>query len=558
MRMRIGTRILLGFGAVVALTIGLGWYGLAKQAEVRTRTTEMDNRDFRVQRDLTQVMHSVDQMKAFRERALAQHLFRKAHLHNGDPAGTQEEWRRSKDQAAKLLAELETAATEYERNALSPHRASQWRKIRLAAKEAQDGLKALAGEVEARFGLASRGELVQLVEQTAALDRLRQDFEARLTSVAGLTEEQIEIGRAEIAASYDQARTSTLAALAAAVLLGIGCGTLIQRSITRPLGEFVQFVGQVGQGDLTQQAAVSRSDEIGDLGQSLNEMVAGLKDVASQSRQAAENLSTATAEILASAQQQAASTGEQAAAVQQSTATMSEISQSGAQISERAKQVAAAAEATSTASAAGQQAVETTSRIMVTIREQAEAVAENVVTLSEKTQAIGEIISTATDIAEQSHLLALNAAIEAAAAGEHGRSFSVVASEIKNLADQSKEATVQVRSILGDIQKGINGSVMLTEEAVKRADSGKQQAEIADRTIRQLTDNIQQSIQAFQQIVAGTNQQQIGFEQVTLAVKNIGQASDQTAASTRQLEKAAANVNALTQQLRKAVERYRI
>jgi methyl-accepting chemotaxis protein len=195
---------------------------------------------------------------------------------------------------------------------------------------------------------------------------------------------------------------------------------------------------------------------------------------------------------------------------------------------------------------------------METIREQAEAVAENVVSLSEKTQAIGEIIATVNDIAEQSHLLALNAAIEAAAAGEHGRSFSVIASEVKNLADQSRGATVQVRSILGDIQKGINSSVMLTEEAVKRVDAGKRQADVADRTIREMTENIQQSVQAFQQIVAGSNQQQIGFTQVMQAVRDIGQASQQTASSTRQLEKAALNLTALAQQLQKAVERYRL
>jgi methyl-accepting chemotaxis protein len=237
---------------------------------------------------------------------------------------------------------------------------------------------------------------------------------------------------------------------------------------------------------------------------------------------------------------------------------MEEVTQSGAQISERAKLVAASAEATSAASMAGLQAVQNSTRIMEGIREQAEAVAENVVMLSEKTQAIGEIIATVNDIAEQSHLLALNAAIEAAAAGEHGRSFSVIASEVKNLADQSREATVQVRSILGEIQKGINRSVMLTEEAVKRVESGKQQSDVADRTIREMTENIQQSVQAFQQIVAGSNQQQIGFVQVMQAIRDIGQATQQTAASTRQLEKAAVNLTALAQQLQKAVAIYRI
>jgi methyl-accepting chemotaxis protein len=117
---------------------------------------------------------------------------------------------------------------------------------------------------------------------------------------------------------------------------------------------------------------------------------------------------------------------------------------------------------------------------------------------------------------------------------------------------------VQVRAILGDIQKGINTSVMLTEEAVKRAEAGKQQAGTADATIRRLSENLDESIRAFQQIVAGSAQQQIGFEQVTQAFRNIGIASQETANSTRQSEKAAANLSSLSQELRETVRRYRV
>ncbi|MBI3697474.1 MAG: methyl-accepting chemotaxis protein [Acidobacteria bacterium] len=555
--MRIGTRILLGFGAMVALTLGLGWYVLAKQAEVRNHTAQIETRDLRALDELRQIIQGQYHMRALRETAVAQTLLGKSHQ-SEDPLLLQDRWRQSYEQTRKLLADLEATAEEYEKHPTSTQRALQWGRIRQSGAEAHATLKELAAEVEIGLALLARTDLAQMAARAPVLSRLRQNFETKVMAVTLLAQEQIDIGRAEVAALHDQTRTATLIALAAAVLLGTLCALAIQRSITRPLATFMQFVERVGQGDLTQQAPVDRRDELGDLARSLNQMVAGLKDVAGQTLAGTENLSAATAEILASTQQQGASTTEQAAAVQQTTATMAEIAQSGAQISERAKQVAASTEATSAATQAGLQAVQNTTRTMEAIREQAEAVAENVVALSEKTQAVGEIIATVNDIAEQSHLLALNAAIEAAAAGEQGRSFSVVANEIKNLADQSKEATVQVRSILGDIQKGINSSVMLTEEAVKRSESGRQQADVTDRTIRQLADSIQQSVQAFQQIAAGANQQQIGFDQVTQAVRNIGQASDQSANGTRQLEKAAANLNALSQQLRKAVERYRM
>jgi methyl-accepting chemotaxis protein len=344
-------------------------------------------------------------------------------------------------------------------------------------------------------------------------------------------------------------------------LLGFGLvslvGFVIHRSITRPLAEFQKFVAAVGEGDLTQQSSLQGGDELGRLAASLNRMVTGLKEVAVQTRAATDNLNSATVEILATVKQQAVSTGEQAAACQETNATMQQVSQSCLQIAERAKEIAITAEATSAASNSGAETVQNTNRTMDSIREQAEAVAENIVALSEKTQMVGEIIATVNDIAEQSHLLALNAAIEAAAAGEHGRSFSVVAGEIKNLADQSKEATVQVKTILGDIQKGINSSVMLTEEAVKRVDVGKQQADLAASTIREMTVSIQQSVQAFQQIVAGTNQQMIGFEHVVEAVKDIAKASDQNASGTRQMEVAAANITVMGQQLRKTTDRYK-
>jgi len=342
-------------------------------------------------------------------------------------------------------------------------------------------------------------------------------------------------------------------------VLGSAFSWLIARGILIPLGSVVLVAQRIAQGDLSvEKLAKSSGDEVGQLAGVFNEMLDTLKDLTSQTVAVTENLNGASAEILASTQQQAAGTRQQAATVQQITSTMEEVRQSGAQISEKAQRVAAAAEVTSTSSTSGLKAVQDTNGTMEAIREQVEEVAENIVTLSEKTQAVGEIIATVNDIAERSNLLALNAAIEAAGAGDQGNRFSVVANEIKNLADQAKGSTVQVRTILGEIQKGINSSVMLTEEAVKRVETGKQQADMAEQTIRQMAETTVESVQAFQQIIGATNQQQIGFEQVTQGMQDIRQAASQTAASTLQLEKAVASLNAQSQQLRVAVGRYQL
>jgi methyl-accepting chemotaxis protein len=331
-----------------------------------------------------------------------------------------------------------------------------------------------------------------------------------------------------------------------------------QSRLIRPIYALMDFVNRVGNGDLTRQMANVSEDEVGALGKRLNDMVANLKDITIQTREAVNNLNAAAAETLASTKQQAASVAEQFAALQETTATVDEISQSGEQMSSRARDIAGQAERASERSKDGLRSMDDLSKVMDAIEEQTEAVAEHIVALSEKTQAIGDIIATVNDIAERSQLLALNASIEAAAAGEHGRSFSVVAEEIRTLADQAKAATTQVSSILSDIQKGINSSVMSTEESVKRVATGRAQAESTLVTISELAATIGTSVQAFEQVVASTNQQRVGLEQVAQALQQIRTGSEQTAAGTRQIEQAVSNLNALGSQLDHTMERYAV
>ncbi len=556
--MRIGTRLLLAFGVIVILTIFLGVFALVKDNQLQALTRELDSRDFGSVEALRAISRTEDQMRAARAEALLSAVLRRDKLPAEIPGNLEQEWAKYRDQMTRQLGDMEATATKWEATSLTPERAAAWRRVRSTVQDVSAAMKILTPEVDRQFELIHTGDIASAVGRIPAIEQAVSRMQTRLTDAGRAVEDQTQIGRTEVADLAAATRDSVIIVLIATVVAGMLFAFFIQRSITVPLNQFMQVVEQVGQGDLTQRPEVSRSDELGNLGRSLDRMVRGLREVATQTRSVAENLNAATTEILATTQQQAASTAEQAAAVQEANATMAEIVQSGAQISDRARKVAASAEATSTASAAGLESVQNTATIMERIREQAEAVAENVIALSEKTQAVSEVISTVNDIAEQSHLLALNAAIQAAAAGEHGRSFAVVASEMRNLAGQSKQATVQVRSILGDIQKAISSSVLLTEEAVKRVESGRQQANVADRTIRELTGNIEESVRAFQQIVGGSSQQQIGFEQVTEAFRNIGTASQDTATGTKQSEKAAANLNALSQQLRRAVEKYRV
>jgi methyl-accepting chemotaxis protein len=556
--MRIGQRLLLGFGALVAIGALLGVFALARYSVLQGFNEDMFQRDYSTTLNILTLASNQDQMSAARARALSAALLRRDKQPSDSPEALRRRWMQLRDHAAQLLAELTKQSAEWERTALTPQREAEWRTVRATLAEAARAFQAILPEADAFFAHIDRGDVNAATQSIAAVDRVAGNYENRLREAYRAIQEQVQLGQSEVRRAGDDTRTSVLLMIVGTLLIGLILSWTIHRSIVHPLRDFSRVIENVGRGDLTQHIEHARQDEIGELGRSLDRMTQSLKEVALQTRTATENLNTATAEILASAQQQAASTAEQAAAVQQANATMAEITQAGAQISERARQVATAAQAASSASEEGMESVRNTLGAMENIRQQAEAVAENVVALSEKTQAIGDIITTVNDIAEQSHLLAVNAAIQAAAAGEHGRSFAVVANEMKNLAGQSKQATIQVRSILGDIQRGITTSVMMTEEAVKRAESGREQASQAERTIQDLTENTEESIRAFQQIVGGSGQQQIGFEQVTQAFRNIGIASQETATSTKQLEKAASNLTALSMQLREAVGIYKL
>lgn len=203
-------------------------------------------------------------------------------------------------------------------------------------------------------------------------------------------------------------------------------------------------------------------------------------------------------------------------------------------------------------------AVQETIGSMAQIKARVGSIAENILALSEQTQQIGEIIATVNDIASQSNMLALNAAVEAARAGEHGKGFAIVAAEVRNLAEQSRQATAQVRTILSDIQNGINATVMATEEGAKVVDEGLKLASQTGGVIEQLADVIDEAAQASMQMKAGGQQQTSGVEQIATAMQSINQATQQNLAGTRQAEKAAQDLNALAHRLTETVEQYEL
>lgn len=270
--------------------------------------------------------------------------------------------------------------------------------------------------------------------------------------------------------------------------------------------------------------------------------------------QAAGNLQETVSKISAATTQLAASGAETAASISETSATVEEIRQTAHVSSDKAKGVEQAAQQAVQVSATGRLAVREAIEGMHTIQQRMETIAESIVHLSEQCQAIGEIIAAINDLADQSNLLAVNASIEAAKAGEEGRGFAVVAQEVRNLAEQSKQATAQVKSILRDIQKATTGAVMATEEGGKAVTAGVVQSEATGQAIEELARSIEGAAQAAIQIASTSQQQLIGMDQMVYAMENINQATGQNVDSARQLEETAHQMDQLGHELLQLVQ----
>jgi methyl-accepting chemotaxis protein len=162
---------------------------------------------------------------------------------------------------------------------------------------------------------------------------------------------------------------------------------------------------------------------------------------------------------------------------------------------------------------------------------------------------VGEIVALITDLADQTNLLALNAAIEASRAGEQGRGFSVVATEVKALAEESKKSAQRVRQILGEIQAMANAAVLSTEDGTRSMTTATKATVTAGEAIQALGGVIAEVAEASAQIAASAGQQATGLTQIHQAMRDISQVSTQNLMATQQAQRAATDLTALGSKL---------
>jgi methyl-accepting chemotaxis protein len=267
----------------------------------------------------------------------------------------------------------------------------------------------------------------------------------------------------------------------------------------------------------------------------------------------ADSIVTSSVAIVDTVEMQEVTVNMQANSAIETSTTVNELGAISVQSAEQAEAAATGAKQALSLSEDGTRSVQQTLQGMSGLRDKVDAIANQIVNLSEQTGQITIVSDLVADLASQTNMLALNAAVEAARAGEQGKGFSVVADEIRKLADQSKKSADKINVLANDIQAAINRTVMVTDEGTKTVNEGIDLARSTADTFVGVTDAVNNVYLNSQQISTSAKQQAVSIQQVLSSMTTISQGSQESAVGMHQVKMTTRELTQVADELKAAV-----
>ncbi len=486
-------------------------------------------------------------------------------------------------QATRLAASLNKAQTH------NPSLASSLGPAHARARDAVDATltQLAAARASGRFDGGVEENLLQLAQSVDAIVALQR---VAATELDHLLTTRLDKAWREL--------MSMLAWAVAGLLFMLFVGWMIARDITGALSGVVATARSIATGDLSGLALIDRrKDEIGDLARAFDDMVLALKDTVLLAETIAEgdltesfhrrsndddmgnalahmveNLSvlvgdvhqsgiqvnTAVTQFAATTRQQQATAAEIAATTTEIGATSKEIGATTKELVKTMGEVSAVAEQSAARAASGQIGLANMEESMRHVMEAAASINSKLGVLNEKAGNINQVVTTITKVADQTNMLSLNAAIEAEKAGEYGRGFSVVAVEIRRLADQTAVATYDIELMVKDIQSAVSAGVMGMDKFTEEVRRGIHEVQEVGINLSDIIQQVQTLAPRFEAVNEGMQAQATGAEQITQALMQLGDAAQQTVDSLRQSGDAINGLNDAVAGLRGGVARFKL
>jgi methyl-accepting chemotaxis protein WspA len=340
-------------------------------------------------------------------------------------------------------------------------------------------------------------------------------------------------------------------------LIGLAVLVFVPRPIIATVRELLSASSTIASGNLTQPIASNSKDELGALADQMEQMRQNLLTLISEVSGAVLNASSLSNEIMASTNQQGSSSTEMAAQVNQVKSSVTEQVSSMTEMNQSLEGISQFAQSSTEKSKDSVEQAQIALEGMDNIANANEGASQRIQLLREKIEEISKVLTVISEVADQTNLLSLNASIESTKAGESGKGFSVVAGEIRRLADRSMLAAQNINDIVHDIQRASESAVMSMQKSSEEIRVGSESVTNTVSNLQEIVNNVAQISSQTEDMTRVLGQQTEASRVIGDSMQNISLATDMSAGASQQINKAIAELNNMVGQLRGTVVRFK-